>query len=109
MSFTDLSVGVMDGWSWDFGDLGSSGLRHPVHVFDTPGLYTVTLTVTGPGGVDVETKAAYVHVRPQRRAKAGSPASGVPPRPAPLSAPRLFRRFLELPVITDLLGGTVLR
>ena len=36
---------------WDFGDSGSSSERSPVHTFDKPGIYTVTLKVTDSDGV----------------------------------------------------------
>jgi len=35
---------------WEFGDGSTSNARNPVHVYEEPGLYTVSLTVTGPGG-----------------------------------------------------------
>lgn len=45
--FTDLSTEDALSWSWDFGD-GSpvSTDQNPTHEYDTPGLFTVTLTVT---------------------------------------------------------------
>ena len=39
-----------DTWDWDFGDGASSTQRSPQHTYGTLGRYTVTLTVTGPGG-----------------------------------------------------------
>jgi len=36
---------------WDFGDGSSSRSKSPVHTFERPGLYTVTLTVTDSDGV----------------------------------------------------------
>jgi PKD repeat protein len=44
--FTDTSDGSPAGWYWDFGDNSSSTLKDPVYTFNTPGRYTVTLTVT---------------------------------------------------------------
>jgi hypothetical protein len=35
---------------WDFGDGATSEQPHPTHVFQNPGLYAVTLTVTDPSG-----------------------------------------------------------
>ncbi|MEJ7625276.1 MAG: PKD domain-containing protein [Ferruginibacter sp.] len=43
--FTDQSIGA-DTWSWDFGDGTISTVQNPVHIYTTPGLYVVTLTVT---------------------------------------------------------------
>ncbi|WP_292615662.1 MULTISPECIES: PKD domain-containing protein [Methanocalculus] len=53
VQFTDTSTGVIDSWSWDFGD-GSpeSPAENPSHTFADPGTYTVTLTVTNSGGSD---------------------------------------------------------
>ncbi|MBM3430627.1 MAG: PKD domain-containing protein [Bacteroidetes bacterium] len=37
-------------WSWDFGDGNVSQDQQPVHVYNTPGIYTVSLTASGPCG-----------------------------------------------------------
>ena len=50
VKFTDLSQGQITTHSWDFDDGGNSSKRNPTHTFNTPGLYTVKLKVTGPGG-----------------------------------------------------------
>ena len=59
--FTDLSEGVIDDWSWDF-DGGWSGQQNPTYMFMNPGVYTITLTVTGPGGSGTEVKTDYITV-----------------------------------------------
>lgn len=38
--------GVITSWYWDFGDEGTSPAVHPTHVYQNPGTYTATLTVT---------------------------------------------------------------
>ena len=48
--FTNQSSGTITSYSWNFGDGQSSTEASPVHTFNSPGLYNVTLTVTGPGG-----------------------------------------------------------
>ncbi len=58
--FTDLSSGDITGWSWSFGDGGTSTDQHPSHAYDCGGPFTVTLTVYGPGGGDSETKSDYI-------------------------------------------------
>ncbi len=60
--FTDTSTGDITGWDWTFGDGGTSTVQHPTHGYAAAGPYTVTLTVTGPGGSDAEVKAAYIHL-----------------------------------------------
>jgi len=60
VEFTNQSSGDFDTIAWDFGDLNSSNLPNPIHTYETPGIYTVTLTVSGPGGNDVETKTDYI-------------------------------------------------
>jgi PKD repeat protein len=46
IEFTDTSEGSPTGWHWDFGDGSFSKLQNPVYTYNTPGTYTVTLTVT---------------------------------------------------------------
>jgi PKD repeat protein len=48
--FTNQSSGNITNYSWTFGDGGSSTEVSPSYTFRNPGLYTVTLSVTGPGG-----------------------------------------------------------
>ncbi|HNT78511.1 MAG TPA: PKD domain-containing protein, partial [Anaerolineae bacterium] len=62
VAFTDTSSGDITGWQWVFGDGGTSATQHPTHEYAAVGTYTVTLTVSGPGGSDVETKANYISV-----------------------------------------------
>jgi len=62
VQFTDLSSGLIEAWLWDFGDGITSTLQSPTHTYTTKGVYTVTLAVSGPGGSDTETKAAYITV-----------------------------------------------
>lgn len=51
-TFTDTSTdnGPLAGWSWSFGDGGSSTIQHPTHDFASAGTYTVALVVTDAGG-----------------------------------------------------------
>ena len=62
VSFTDLTTGNVGLWLWIFGDGSTSNLQNPVHTYNNPGTYTVTLTVLGAGGSDSETKTNYITV-----------------------------------------------
>lgn len=50
--FTDQSTDIPQTWLWDFGDGTTSDQESPVHVYATPGTYTVTLTVSNTIGSD---------------------------------------------------------
>lgn len=53
LTFTDLSTpnsGALNGWSWTFGDAGTSLLQNPTHTYAAAGTYTVTLSVTNDKG-----------------------------------------------------------
>ena len=64
VQFTDLSIGTISTWQWDFGDAsGTSAAQNPSHVYNAVGTYTVTLTVSGPSGLDVEKKDQYIHAQ----------------------------------------------
>ncbi len=62
VTFSDLSTGTIDTWSWTFGDGGTSTLANPNHTYTVAGTYTVSLTVTGPGGTDSQTQVDLVTV-----------------------------------------------
>ncbi len=52
-------------YQWNFGDLGTSTLTNPTHVYNNPGLYTVTLIATGTGsciGVDTLIMTNYINI-----------------------------------------------
>jgi len=79
VNFTDLSTGSITSWSWTFGDGGTSTAQNPSYQYTAAGTYTVSLTVTGPGGSDGETKTNYITVNPCTPPTAqfvGSPTSG---------------------------------
>ncbi len=50
VQFTDTSTGTITSWAWDFGDGATGTEQNPAHTYGAEGLYTVTLTVSGPDG-----------------------------------------------------------
>ncbi len=67
VDFTDASTAsgstTITGWSWDFGDGGISTDQNPTYVYDSPGVYTVSLTTTDSNGcTNTFTRAGYVQV-----------------------------------------------
>jgi len=63
VQFTNESAGAFDTCYWGFGDGGeSSDCDDPSHDYTDPGIFGVTLVVTGPGGVDSEIKNQYITV-----------------------------------------------
>lgn len=66
VEFTNKSYNGDTEWSWEFegGDPATSADENPVVVYNTPGLYEVTLTAGN--GIDevTETKVAYIDVLP---------------------------------------------
>ncbi|MCX6692997.1 MAG: PKD domain-containing protein, partial [Methanomicrobiales archaeon] len=63
VEFTDLSTGNPNIWEWNFGGNETSSDTNPVHIFEEPGTYTVTLTVRNAGGWSSVTKSGYITVR----------------------------------------------
>ena len=53
VQFYNATVGGTS-FTWNFGDGQTSTVFSPSHTYNDPGEYTVTLSVPGPGGVDVE-------------------------------------------------------
>ncbi|MDX2160634.1 MAG: PKD domain-containing protein [bacterium] len=60
VQFTDQSAGTVTAWAWNFSDGTGSTERNPSHVFVTPGVYNVLLTVTGPSGSSFATRQIVV-------------------------------------------------
>lgn len=64
--FTDASTGIVEEWSWSFGDSAKPPRKpqpqNPLHTYVAPGTYTVWLTVTNATGDDKETKTGYIVV-----------------------------------------------
>lgn len=62
VNFTDLSTGGPTSWNWNFGN-GNSGSGLPASaIYTTPGVYSVTLTVSNGSSSDTEIKTAYITV-----------------------------------------------
>lgn len=62
VAFTNLSAGDWTTASWNFGDGATSSEVSPSHTYATEGTFTVSLTVSGVGGTDIETKTDYIQV-----------------------------------------------
>ena len=66
VQFINLTFGAFDTFLWDFGDNSSDTTEDPSHVYNSPGLYTVSLTVfsSTSGFLDTETKVNYINISP---------------------------------------------
>lgn len=65
VTFTNTSTGTITGYSWDFGDSSPvDTTASPSHNYTVAGVYTVTLTVTGPGGSDQTTASVTANTAP---------------------------------------------
>lgn len=62
VNFGDASTGDITSCLWDFGDNKTSTEENPAHTYDNPGIYTVSLFVSGPHGSDTEVKLGYITV-----------------------------------------------
>ncbi|MCB9451774.1 MAG: PKD domain-containing protein [Anaerolineaceae bacterium] len=83
VQFTDTSSGSITGWFWDFGDGGSSTDQNPLYTFNNAGTFTVSLTVSGPGGSSQPFTAAITVNQPAPAA----PVAGFTANPTTGDAP----------------------
>ncbi|MFC2160761.1 C45 family autoproteolytic acyltransferase/hydrolase [Acidobacteriota bacterium] len=90
VSFSDLSTGIIDNYSWDFGDGNTSMLQSPLHTYTSANTYTVSLTATGPGGSNTSTKIDYITVITQ---------------PPPVAKNDTDDTTKNIPVTTDVLAN----
>jgi PKD repeat protein len=63
VQFTDASSNSPTQWSWTFGDGGTSTSQNPSYTYDTPGVYSVSLTASNSAGSSaVDTQTGYITV-----------------------------------------------
>ncbi|HOD94822.1 MAG TPA: PKD domain-containing protein [Candidatus Hydrogenedentes bacterium] len=85
VQFADLATpgsSPILGWNWTFGDGQTALLRSPSHVYNTPGVYDVSLTVVSDSGSDLHVKTGYITVAAPGGPTAnflGTPPSGTTP------------------------------
>ena len=66
IDFHDETYNAATGWTWTFagGTPANSTTQHPSVTYNTPGVYTVTLSATDGTSTDGETKTDYITVLP---------------------------------------------
>ncbi|MBN1872728.1 MAG: PKD domain-containing protein, partial [Anaerolineae bacterium] len=65
VSFDNQSTGIYTACRWNYGDETLSGeCEDHKHTYTQPGVYTVSLTVDGPGGTNTATRTNYITVHP---------------------------------------------
>ncbi|WP_107039495.1 zinc-dependent metalloprotease [Brumimicrobium mesophilum] len=66
VSFEDLSYSGASGWNWTFpgGSPSASTNENPTVTYNTPGVYSVTLSATDGTNTESETKSAFIRVLP---------------------------------------------
>jgi len=80
VNFTDLSTGgPVSTYSWNLGNSVTSTLQHPSTTYTSPGTYSVTLTVTGPGGSSTKTISVIVFDQPAVSFSATTALTGCTP------------------------------
>ena len=81
VAFTDSSTGPATGWSWTFGDGGTSTLQDPVHPYAAVGNYTVVLIASNSIGSSTKTRTNYISVTaaPPNIDFTGTPVAGNKP------------------------------
>jgi PKD repeat protein len=62
LNFVNSSTGSITSYKWTFGDGTTSTAQSPTHTYNAAGKYSVSLTVTGPGGSNTQTRADYINV-----------------------------------------------
>ncbi|MEY3049781.1 MAG: hypothetical protein RL365_1819 [Bacteroidota bacterium] len=67
LQFTDDSYNLVNGWNWTFsgGTPATSTSQNPIVVYNSPGIYNVSLTATDGGTNDTETKNNFIRVLPE--------------------------------------------
>ncbi|MFN0035445.1 MAG: PKD domain-containing protein [Saprospiraceae bacterium] len=108
VAFTDYSYHEPTAWLWDFGDGTTSQDTSPVHLYASPGIYTVCLTVCNANACDTVCQEVEVEVVGTVTLQGEGGQVLLSPNPAS----DVLRIQFEVPlkgevVITDLSGRTV--
>ena len=60
---TSTSAASIMSWNWDFGDGNTDTTENPTHIYQNPGVYTVSLSITDSNGcTSTEIKNTFVQV-----------------------------------------------
>jgi PGF-pre-PGF domain-containing protein len=87
--FSDTSTGGLPSlWNWSFGDgtwfnTSVTALRNPEHVYETPGIYTVNLTIRNNTVTSTLSRAGYVTVVSPPVTPDPTPTPTLSPDPTP--------------------------
>jgi len=65
VQFSDQSNGSILYWYWDFGDNTTCMEQNPIHIYEQPGVYTISLTVFDLYGPRTIVKEDYIQVNDQ--------------------------------------------
>jgi uncharacterized repeat protein (TIGR01451 family) len=60
VNFTNTSTGDYVAAAWNFGDGATGTLLNPTHVYTQSGKFTVTLMISGSGGINAITRTNYI-------------------------------------------------
>lgn len=82
IAFTDTSLGTPTQWNWSWGDgtwsNGTTPLQqNPVHIYNSPGTYNVSLTATNTYGSNTLTKTNYITVLAGANVLANTTINGI--------------------------------
>jgi PKD repeat protein len=73
VEFYNTTVGIVDSYTWVFDDGDSSELVNPIHRYNAPGTYNVTLYATNENGEEMVSKAVEIEIG-EREDFSGHPA-----------------------------------
>ena len=80
VQFLNASTGNPEEYFWDFGDSTYSNEKNPLHIYSTPGIYTVRLVVKKGNLSDWLVKTDYIIVNPELKADfEATLTNGLPP------------------------------
>jgi PKD repeat protein len=60
VQFTDTSTNIPTSYNWNFGDGNTSTSQNPIHMYASPGTYTITESTSNYYGSNTMTKKSYI-------------------------------------------------